>query len=528
MGRLWTWLIPPLVGAVIGYVTNWLAIKMLFRPLSEKRFLGRRLPFTPGLLPRERERLARSVGETVAAELLTSEVLRRRLLEPDIRSALARAIDARLETLLDSRAAGLLPRPGAQPGPLSRLVSGAWASLASSEAFRSALEEALRKALLDAGSMPLSRFLGPELARELASIVVGRGGVEALRARLRAALEAAYAEPGEGAASARGSPSPSIGSLLPAEAAEPLVRALAEGLYRAALPVLEHFLNSPEVKVEIGFYAKDVIRSAIGRLSLLQRFIVGAAQYERNLSEGMPETVDSLVEAAMALLREPAMAERAAQAACRAYEKAQESSFGRALAGLVARSTAEAALDAALDALAERGPEVAERAAALAGSKAGASLHGFLGSFGLPAEELSARAAAAVSRALTTAGGGSASRILGSSLAAFVEALGLGFGDASLAQAIGAGPGLRAELSSLLADRALAILAEEAGRIVEGLDVKRIVEDRIGELEMAEVERMILAVADKELRWITVLGGVLGGLIGLAQSLLSYLSSRAP
>ena len=35
----------PAVGAVIGYVTNWIAVKMLFLPRKELRLFGRRVPF---------------------------------------------------------------------------------------------------------------------------------------------------------------------------------------------------------------------------------------------------------------------------------------------------------------------------------------------------------------------------------------------------------------------------------------------------------------------------------------------------
>ena len=58
MNSLLVWCIPPLAGAVIGYVTNAVAIKMLFRPLTEIRVFGIRLPFTPGILPRHRHKLA--------------------------------------------------------------------------------------------------------------------------------------------------------------------------------------------------------------------------------------------------------------------------------------------------------------------------------------------------------------------------------------------------------------------------------------------------------------------------------------
>lgn len=69
------YLIPIIVGAIIGYITNWFAIKMLFRPHYEKRFLGVHVPFTPGLIPKEKARIARSVGETVGSYLLSPEII---------------------------------------------------------------------------------------------------------------------------------------------------------------------------------------------------------------------------------------------------------------------------------------------------------------------------------------------------------------------------------------------------------------------------------------------------------------------
>ncbi|WP_461246579.1 DUF445 domain-containing protein [Treponema sp. R6D11] len=77
--------VPPVAGAVIGFVTNVIAIRMLFRPLKEIRFFGVRLPFTPGILPKQRHRLAQSIGAMVERELLTPEILRQRLARSDVR-----------------------------------------------------------------------------------------------------------------------------------------------------------------------------------------------------------------------------------------------------------------------------------------------------------------------------------------------------------------------------------------------------------------------------------------------------------
>ncbi|MDE7470766.1 MAG: DUF445 family protein [Paramuribaculum sp.] len=69
----------PLVGAFIGWLTNGIAIKMLFRPLTPK-YIGRwRVPFTPGIIPKERDRIARSVG-AVAESLVDEVALSRTLL----------------------------------------------------------------------------------------------------------------------------------------------------------------------------------------------------------------------------------------------------------------------------------------------------------------------------------------------------------------------------------------------------------------------------------------------------------------
>ena len=63
----------PLIGAVIGYFTNYIAVKMLFHPHEEKRIFGKRLPFTPGVIPKNKPRLAHAIGEAVANVLLTKE-----------------------------------------------------------------------------------------------------------------------------------------------------------------------------------------------------------------------------------------------------------------------------------------------------------------------------------------------------------------------------------------------------------------------------------------------------------------------
>lgn len=65
----------PLIGAVIGYITNDLAIRMLFHPYKAV-YIGKfKLPFTPGIIPKEQQRIAKSLGNVISDMLLDEETL---------------------------------------------------------------------------------------------------------------------------------------------------------------------------------------------------------------------------------------------------------------------------------------------------------------------------------------------------------------------------------------------------------------------------------------------------------------------
>lgn len=104
-------LIPPLLGALIGYVTNYIAIRMLFRPLRAWKLLGLRIPLTPGIIPAKRGELAVKMGEMVGDHLLTSD---------DVGHAFEKSsIQRELRLTVTDKLGGFLDR---QLGPLETLV----------------------------------------------------------------------------------------------------------------------------------------------------------------------------------------------------------------------------------------------------------------------------------------------------------------------------------------------------------------------------------------------------------------------
>ena len=69
------YILAPLLGGVIGCVTTDIAIRMLFRPHTAKHIMGWRVPFTLGIIPKEKGRIAEAVGTAISDNLMSQEVL---------------------------------------------------------------------------------------------------------------------------------------------------------------------------------------------------------------------------------------------------------------------------------------------------------------------------------------------------------------------------------------------------------------------------------------------------------------------
>lgn len=86
-----------LVSGAIGFTTNWLAIKMLFRPHRRHRWL---VVWQQGLLPREQERFARALGAVAAERLLSPEAVGAGLSDDSLRGPLGKALRREMDEIL--------------------------------------------------------------------------------------------------------------------------------------------------------------------------------------------------------------------------------------------------------------------------------------------------------------------------------------------------------------------------------------------------------------------------------------------
>ena len=97
----------PVIGAAIGYFTNFIAVKMLFHPKKEVRVFGHRLPFTPGAIPKGKPRLARSVGNAVGNNLITQADIEDKLMSDELADKISEMILDKLSVSVNDIFSGL-------------------------------------------------------------------------------------------------------------------------------------------------------------------------------------------------------------------------------------------------------------------------------------------------------------------------------------------------------------------------------------------------------------------------------------
>ncbi|PTF82212.1 DUF445 domain-containing protein [Staphylococcus chromogenes] len=88
-----------LIGALIGGVTNMIAIKMLFHPFKAYYIFGKRIPFTPGLVPKRREEIASKIGRVVEEHLLTESLIREKITSEAMHTSIYNTVQQQITAL---------------------------------------------------------------------------------------------------------------------------------------------------------------------------------------------------------------------------------------------------------------------------------------------------------------------------------------------------------------------------------------------------------------------------------------------
>lgn len=512
-----TWVLPPALGAIIGWVTNDIAIRMLFRPLAEKRIFGVRLPLTPGVIPRQRYALAESIGRMVSEHLITEETVREHLAAGSFRGGLRTAVASLTRRALDASPASL--GRGALElwrGSLGSIAAGVLARFFASPGFFASVRGVIARIVSAVGDQVLSdaasaeRLAGLARSRLLPMLSDGRAGRWA-RAEVLRWVDRRVAD------------NTPVEHVLPDSAVDAVAEALRAGWPRIREALLA-WLRGAEVRRELESRGRRFVQDVLERMNSLQRFVVSVAQYDRTLSENMPGIVDDALKRLEEFLDDPAGVDR--------FEKAVRASID----ALRRKGMAELGANLGMD-LRDKLPDLAERlvsgidgeqlAQTLAegldrffernGSRSLRELAGRL--LGLQEHEAVEALTNAALRYLTRE---ETARSLGETLEGFLG--GLLREHRPMGELLGISDEQKARLDDFLAERAGHLLEARLPEFVQGFDIRRMVVDRINKLDVAQVESLLMIVIAKHLKWINVFGALLGALIGLTQSVVAALT----
>lgn len=98
-----------LVGALIGWITNIFAIKLMFRPLKPIQ-----IPLTPfilqGLIPKRKKEIAKNIGEVVANELISMEELMDEAITEEDLVQIKRFVKVKIKSVIDEKI-NIIPFP---------------------------------------------------------------------------------------------------------------------------------------------------------------------------------------------------------------------------------------------------------------------------------------------------------------------------------------------------------------------------------------------------------------------------------
>ena len=88
-----------IIGAIIGGITNVIAIRMLFHPFKPYYIFKMRIPFTPGLIPKRRGEIAEKIGQVIEDHLITEEMIRHKLNQPQSQDAIQDLVLTQIQKL---------------------------------------------------------------------------------------------------------------------------------------------------------------------------------------------------------------------------------------------------------------------------------------------------------------------------------------------------------------------------------------------------------------------------------------------
>jgi len=511
--RILPWVLPPLIGAAIGYITNAIAIAMLFRPYTVKKLLGIKIPMTPGIIPKERYELSGNIGNMVSRELLTEDAVRNQISSPLFKKGVQDTLDRWTEKVLNTPLNDLkntftgefLSSNKDDDGILQSLVTDLLNRFLSSEGLTVIIRGFLSKGIgyleeKTVADLLLSKI---HILDRLLKLLLSQNSRKQLEARLIKTIERWIHD------------NRKISEILTPARAETAGKA-ALRLYEILFPEFMKFLNERSTRAELEIRGRFLLKDILDKLNRVQRFILSAAQYDRTLEENIGSIVDDLVRNLEEAGTDPDIKERLYEAAVSALKRFASYSVGDIAASWEGDfwEDLNKVMDSVFSVLFN--DEFREKFIFW--------IKDFIsGNSGLTIREL-----LYVKLKLSEEFVKEELPVLIIPDALFLKKLFSSEGkgapfvfNRSIAEILNMDTRLQSSITEPAAQVFLDLLSQKIPDILKSVDVQSLVVKKIDSLEIEKIEELILIVVKKQLRWINVFGALLGSIIGTVQILLN-------
>jgi len=523
----WPYLIPPVAGAIIGYFTNYLAIRMLFRPLEKKYFLKIPLPLTPGIIPARRQELARRIGDMVGDHILTREVILEKLQSPAVDDALYRWVAERFNAII-SRDLG----PGLSLLPdKSRALWQSWWGRGWRQAYM-VLDYVVEHPDLQLFlNTPIAEFSRRLLDSDINSLVPEelRGEFSRkLQQLLHEGLQSSSLSDWLGDEIDRVTQKfvtseKSLGEILPAE----LQTALMQEIHRELPDILTRFsrlLYDPEIRASLKKRLHQGINVYIENMGFWRRLLTSWAMSDEEIKEKIDKLVDDVAQDFAASLKQPLWQEKVFDLLAERMAAFLEMSPA-ALAGRLSFVRVNRGLELLKSGLLKQvksealSSRLARMLEEFAGPLVSKPLSTILDDFGVSGAE--DRLTEAISdRILRTLRSNQVKRRLAVVAALRFDQWFAGYPLGRLSRFLPAT--LHEPIIDLFYQMARRRLVEELPRLSERFEIKGVVEERVNQLPIIQVEELLLSVMREHFTYINIFGALVGFLIGGVQVLLFW------
>ncbi len=519
--QLLTYAGPPMLGALIGYLTNKVAIRMLFRPLNAWHVFGIRVPMTPGIIPSKRHDLAENFGEMVGEQLLTATDIGAALSTERFQDHLHQMVGERVKELLGRDLGSFVTvvprrfRAYARVGIRTlkyQMREGVHGYIAS-QSFADKVADAVHEQLKVVGSSELNALIQAENRQGFYRFIDGL--VEQLLTGEQVVdWLADYLEKYFTGAAVDGK---TVAELLPEELQE-LICTTIEEQAPQLLAKVSQMLSEPEVRDQLVQAIKggvDKFLDTLGPMAAMARGFIDMDSLDDKIRTYLEDKEEELAE----WLQNPAVRERVAEALLEQARKFLDTRLADLLAGIDPEKLEEIYQQFAVQVMAVlRAGGVQVTLSLMIKEQLEKMLdHGRismaeLAEMLLPGEQGVQLQQTVFSELLALLRSEQVSRLMGKMVNSMVDRVAsrpLGILQALMPA------GVRDGITDYIVLTANRMLLKEVPGLVHSLNIREMVTEKVDSLDLLRLERLLLSIMEEQFKYINLFGALLGFLIGL-------------